>query len=70
MFDDLENNGCTNHKDQMRWNLVVNCILITSTNTSNCDIVQRFALNHSVGGTESGLVASITDIMDVDYLKK
>ena len=32
---------------------MVNCILTTSTNTGNCDIVQGFALNHRVGdGTE------------------
>ena len=60
MCDDLKNNGCTNHKVQSRWNFVVNCILTTSTNTGNCDIVQGFALNHSVGGgTESRLDALI-----------
>ena len=49
---------------------MVSCILTTSTNTGNCDIVHGFALNHSVGGTELGLDALIIDTLTIDYLKR
>ena len=36
----------------------------------NCDNVQGFVVNHSEGGTRSGLGALILERMAVDYRKK